>query len=124
MIEAGAYAVSVETPGAERLYAPGAILAVMPLDTPFAPELATGHRVILQRMRKGKIEVTVREVEITETKSWLWIRSTDPAHQQPVPGPVPLTGAMWRHKDERFTVRGIVLGCWTPEVPFKTQKTP
>ena len=124
MIEAGAYAIAVEEPGAERLYAKGSILAVMPLGTSYAPELRTGLRVILQRMRNGKIEVTVREVEISGTKSWLWIRSTDPEHQQPIPGPVPLNETMWRHKDERFTIRGLVLGAWTPEIATMWQKAP
>ena len=71
----GAFGVEVREPGAEKLYPKGTTLICIPL-TSFDGEITNGKHLILQRIVKGRVEVTVREITIEASEAWLWLRST------------------------------------------------
>jgi len=115
MRAAGAYGVRSLAPGAELIYPDNSILVVMPVSA-FEGVLSGGKRVIMQRIRDNQVEVTVRELEVRDGKAWLWPRSSDPRHTQPIEMPWPFPGdRMWKRGDERFSIAGIVIGSYRPE---------
>jgi transcriptional regulator with XRE-family HTH domain len=105
--DAGAFAVEVHHPGAEQLYADGAILGVLPTRN-CLDKILPGRRVILQRIHGRKMEVTVREVALLGDKAYLMPRTTHPEHQEAIEMPWPFQGRMWRHGEYRFEVAGLV----------------
>jgi hypothetical protein len=114
LLAAGAYAARVRHPGGEQLFPDGTILTCLPLQQ-FQGELATGKRVILQRVHAKKVELTVRELEVTDDRAWLWPRSTHPAHQQPTACPWPHRGVPWKEGEDRYTILAVVIGAYIPQ---------
>ncbi len=49
-------------------------------------DLRNGDHVIAVRKNGAEIEATCKELVIEDGKPWLWPRSTDPRHQQPIQG--------------------------------------
>jgi hypothetical protein len=106
----GAFGVEIREPGAEKLYPKGSQLICIPL-TSFDGEITNGKHLILQRIVKGRVEVTVREITIEATEAWLWLRSTHPNYQAPVqmaftPGRPP---SAWMVGDDRYIVAAVVV---------------
>ena len=74
-----------------------------------------GEYVVVQkRGRDGLIEVTVKEFQLDDLGApWLWPRSTDPAHQQPVQLPAPAEG----DENDDIHIGGIVVASYRLEGP-------
>jgi hypothetical protein len=113
----GAFGVIVREPGAEKLFPEGSILVCVPMHS-YDGQLRDGNKVILQRIVGGKVEVTVRELELQANEAWLWPRSTHHEHQNPVRMPFTL-GQLpqpWRDHDTRYSLAAIVVGAYMPLV--------
>ena len=91
------------------------MLVCLPLSA-WDGELATGRKLILQRVIENKVEVTVRELELQANEAWLWLRSTHPEHQAPIAMPYvpgkPLRP--WRIGQERLSVAAVVVAAYMP----------
>jgi hypothetical protein len=115
MLAAGAFGVVVASPGAEKIYPDGSILVCIPTGT-YEGAIITGKRIILQRIRDGKVEVTVREIDIEANEAWLWLRSTHPEYQAPVRMPYVGGGfAAWVAGPDRFAVAAVVVAAYIPQ---------
>ena len=112
--EAHPFAVEVREPGAELLYPAGTILIVVSPDRVRTP-LAAGDRVILQRVHDKKVEVSVREIQVSRDGAYAWPRSSDPKHQQPMYVPWPYRHAPWRTHQEIVRIVGVVLSAISHE---------
>lgn len=79
------YGLVVEGSSMNLVYPDGTILVCLDLHD-YDKELVPGDRVIVQRLRSsGEYEMTVKEFDIDEVgRKWLWPRSNDPDHQQPL----------------------------------------
>jgi hypothetical protein len=112
----GIFGVEVRAPGAERLYADGSILLCIPISA-YESDLVSGKKVILQRIRGAQVEVTVREIQIEASEAWLWMRSTHPEHQAPIP--MPWTPgrqpAGWRDDQDRYSIAAVVVLAIIPQ---------
>lgn len=77
----------VEGDSMNKIYPAGTRLICASLYDLHEEEPIAGKRYIVRRTRTdGAVEMTVKEVEQDATgKWWLWPRSTDPRHQEPVP---------------------------------------
>lgn len=117
---AGVFGVVVREPGTEKLFPVDTILVCMPLHA-YEDPVVNCEKVILQRIAGGKVEVTVRELEIHANEAWLWLRSTHPEHQAPVRMPYSIgrPPEPWRDRDTRFSVAAIVVGAYVPLKPAK-----
>lgn len=113
---AGVFGAEVREPGAEKIFTPGTILICQPMST-WDGELRNGKRLILQRIRGPKVEVTVRELELQANEAWLWLRSTHPEHQVPIRMPYtpgkPLQP--WRDGEDRYSVAAVVIAAYMPQ---------
>lgn len=85
-------------------YRPGAVVIwVDYLD--FRPPRHGDHVIVYSySAQDGEIEATIKELRVVEGKQWLWPRSDDPEHQQPVQIETPPHGV------ERIEIKGIVIG--------------
>lgn len=78
-----AKALEVRGPSMNLEYKPGAIVIWVPmLDA--RPPRDGDHVIVYAYRRDDGIEATVKELRVTNGRRWLWPRSDDPAHQQPV----------------------------------------
>lgn len=105
------FALEVRGTSMDLLYPEGTILICVPLvhvDRNPVP----GERVVVRRrMPNGLIEATVKELQLDrEGNAWLWPRSSDPSHQQPLPFTSP------GNEEEDIAVTALVIGSLRPEV--------
>jgi hypothetical protein len=110
------FAIKVAAPGAEHLFALGSLLVCQRL-IDGVEDLPDGTLVVLRARSNGGTRVDVREAEHVNGRLWLWLRSTDPDMQQPLPAPLPLTAPTRVAGGEIVTVLGIVVASWQPEAP-------
>jgi hypothetical protein len=113
------FAIRVAAPGSEYLFAIGSLLVCQRLRDD-VEDLPDGTLVILRARSNGNTRVDVREAEHFNGRLWLWLRSTHPDLQQPLPGPAPLTAPTRVTGGETITILGIVVASGQPEAP----KTP
>lgn len=110
---AGVFGAVVREPGAELLFPEGTILVCLP---PRASEvkLADGAIVLVECVRGGKVEVSVRQIVRNGGESWLWPRSTHARHQQPIPLPFqePISRSWTLDGTARFTIYAVVIGAY------------
>lgn len=89
---AGVYALETRGRSMDREYPDGTLVVCVNIYD-YAEELASEDHVVVYRKRQdGLIEATLKELIIDEEgRFWLWPRSSDPQHQQPirVPGLMP-----------------------------------
>lgn len=79
------FALEVRGTSMNKIYPPGTIVLCVPfihVDRNPVP----GEKVLVQRRSpNGMVEATVKEFQIDDHgRAWLWPRSTDPEHQQPL----------------------------------------
>ena len=108
-----AYGLRVQGPSMNLEYPHGAVVVCVPLRD-FWRDLKSGDHVIVERRIEGLIEGSVKELQIDEAgHAWLWPRSSDPRHQQPLetgwPPPDPDTEA-------EIIVTGVVVGSYSTRV--------
>ena len=117
MHAAGVFGVEVREPGAEKIFKAGTALICMPLAN-YEGEIVNRMKLILQRIRDSKVEVTVRELELQANEAWLWLRSTHPEHQQPVRMPYTPGKQLqaWRSGEDRYTVAAVVISAYIPNL--------
>ena len=112
------FGVRVRSPGAELIYSDGTLLICRPLDAPI-DALPDGSQLIVRRQRRGKTEITVRELRRHEGQEWLWWRSTDPRHQEPIPAlPADQVNATAK-LSASMSILGAVIASWTATPPIK-----
>lgn len=88
-------------------YRPGAIIIwVDMLD--YRPPRHLDHVVVYAYSKDGQVEATVKELRVDGTKRWLWPRSDDPEHQQPIDMDAKPEGI------ETIEIKGIVIGDYRP----------
>nr|WP_294517149.1 hypothetical protein [uncultured Rhodopila sp.] len=114
---AGVFGVEVREPGAEKKFRAGSILLCLPIHA-YEDHLLNGDWVILQRIVAGKVELTVRELELQANEAWLWLRSTHHEHQVPIrmpfiPGQLPRP---WSDENSKLSIAAIVVGAYIPLV--------
>jgi hypothetical protein len=112
----GIFAVRVEAPGAEQIYPPGAVLICGPAPADIAT-LTPGARVVVQTIRDGLTEVTIREAVLHDGKTWLWPWSTHPDHQAPVLAPWHRSALERARTGEVVKIAAFVYASWQPEWP-------
>jgi hypothetical protein len=108
------FAVRVRTPGAELIYPDGTALVCRPIGGSL-DGLPDGARIVIRRERPGRCETTVRELRRHDGVPWLWLRSTHPEHQEPVPLATRDNGADRRSRIGVVTPLGLVLASWRIE---------
>ena len=87
-----------------RYYPDGSIVYICPI-TILGRKPKSGEKVAVQRVTDAGYEVTLKEYVIGDDgKVWLWPRSTDPEHQQPLPYIDP------RRHTESVRIIGVVVG--------------
>ncbi len=98
------FALRVVGPSMNRVFADGsAVICVSFEDIGIAP--ANGNYVVVQRRRaNGLVEATIKQYVEDATGTWLWPRSTHPAHQQPIS---PTTKG-----DEEVVITALVVGAY------------
>jgi len=116
MFAQGVFGVEVRPPGAENMFPASTVLLCIPINA-YEGVIGTGKRLILQRIRGNKVEVTVREIVIEADEAWLWLRSSHPEHQSPiqipwVPGQPPKA---WRVDEDRYSVAAVVVLAIVPQ---------
>lgn len=116
MFAQGVFGVEVRPPGAEHMFPTATVLLCIPINS-YEGVIGTGKRLILQRIRGNKVEVTVREIVIEANEAWLWLRSSHPEHQAPiqipwVPGQPPKA---WRVGEDRYSVAAVVVLAIVPQ---------
>jgi len=104
-----AKALEVRGPSMNLEYPEGSIVVwIDVLDV--RPPRAGDHVIAYSFNRAGDVEATVKELRIDGERSWLWPRSSDPAHQVPIDLDNP-SGDV-----ERVEIRGLVLGGYRPRI--------
>ena len=111
------FGVRMRSPGAELLYPDGSLLICRALDTPI-DALPDDSHMIVRRQRRGKTEITVRELRRHEGQIWLWWRSTDPHHQEPLLA-MPAAQAGDTSKQGTMTILGAAIARWTTKLPIE-----
>ena len=96
-------------PGADLLYPDGSILLCHRLVAPNS-DLIAGARYIVQRCRRGKLELTVRELRRVDGQAWLWPCSTKPDHHEPL-----RLETVDAATCGTVAIIGIVVASWQPE---------
>ncbi len=82
----GSFGLEVRGRSMDQEYPPGHTVLVCKRLIDMPRELQPQDHVIAVRHRAGKMEATVKELRIGEDgRPWLWPKSTDPRHQQPIP---------------------------------------
>jgi SOS-response transcriptional repressor LexA len=83
VVDSGAFALRVVGPSMDLLYPDGSLIVVQPWH---GGPLPYGRRVIVERIRDGLVETTVKElVRGSNGDPELWPRSSHAAHQAPIP---------------------------------------
>jgi transcriptional regulator with XRE-family HTH domain len=122
-IACGAFGVRVEHPGAEHLFPNGSILVCMPISR-WQGDLPDGVKLLIQAIRDGKSEVTVRELESApDAKKWLVQRSDRPQFNSAIPLPYPNYGQPWRVAGDRMSLVGVIISYFVYE-PFAKRAEP
>ena len=100
------YGVEVSDDSMDMMYPPGSVVVCEPLA---GRQPRTNQRVVVRRTRgDGKVEITVRQLEIREDgRMLLWPRSTRPEYQQP--GQIGVVG------DVTSVIDALVVGSFRPE---------
>lgn len=114
------FALEVRGTSMDREYPEGTILYVLPVYE-LDDDIKSGDHVIVERRRPdGLIEATCKEyvVDAQSGDVWLWPRSDDPLHQQPIHLPIDLEAAgrvppAYTPRDE-IAITGVVIGHFTP----------
>ena len=109
----GAFALIVHEPGAEKLFPDQTILVCIP-STTFEGTIVDGQKLVLQRIRGGRVEVTVRELALEANEAWLWLRSTHPDCQVPIRMPWTPENPFrpWRVGEDRYALGAVaILAC-------------
>jgi SOS-response transcriptional repressor LexA len=102
-----AKALEVRGPSMNLEYPEGSIVVwVDALD--FRPARDGDHVIAYSYASDDTIEATVKELRIADGRQWLWPRSLDPAHQQPIEITDPPAHV------KRIEIQGIVLGGYRP----------
>lgn len=93
-------------------YRPGDVVVCVPL-MEYHDELQNGKHVVCQRTcANGLIEATIKEYQKDGNGNvWLWPRSTDPEHQQPIR--LPRHSVSAEHSDNETQIIAIVVGSYT-----------
>lgn len=112
--EAGAYAAEVSAPDGQGLYRDRTLLACVPLSR-YQGALSSGARVLVQRLHQGRVEVTVRELDVVEGVAHLWARSHD-RRERPWIAPWPNNGQTWRRGMDRFSIVAVVVMALSQEI--------
>lgn len=95
-------------------YPEGAVLVCVKLPEFDDAIVAGDHVVIHRRSGNDTVEATVKEIERDADGGWwLWPRSTDPAHQQPIRIQSPDD---WDHisQGDEISVFAVVIGSYVP----------
>jgi len=104
-----AYGLKVQGPSMNMEYPDGSVVICVPL-LDFWRDLKSGDHVIVERRDNGSVEGTVKELQIdTEGHAWLWPRSTDPMHQQPLETGWPPSDS---DTDTEVAVTAVVVGSY------------
>ena len=107
----GVYGLVVRGDSMNKDYPDGSIVFVTDIYE-YKKRLVNGDHVICERVDSGGlVEATVKELVFDEKgASWLWPRSTNPEHQQPIE--VSASGLMGEHLSGALTVRvhAVVVG--------------
>lgn len=116
MFAQGVFGVEVRPPGAELMFPAFTVLLCVPINA-WEGVIGTGKRLILQRIRGNKVEVTVREIVIEADEAWLWLRSSHPEHQAPIQIPwVPSQPPKaWRVDEDRYSVAAVAVLAIVPQ---------
>lgn len=106
------FALEVAGPSMNLVIADGSIIVCVPVQD--TADLQADDYVICERWRHdGTVEATIKELQPdAEGNLWLWPRSTDPAHQ----APIPLDPAKWptidSHEIAEIRITAIVEGAF------------
>lgn len=112
--QTGLYALRVVGPSMNEVFPEGTIVIVEDIHQRENPPRERS-RVVCQRVSGGRFETTVKELRTDAAgRYWLWPRSTDPEHQQPIEVPPPDRWDESRDGDGVYVV-GIVIGRYQPE---------
>lgn len=98
-----------------RVFPPGTILVCVSSIEAGRDPIQGEYVIVQRRSADGMIEATVKEYQIDESgQSWLWPRSTDPAHQQPLQ----VAAYMAEGEDnDSLLISGFVIGSYRIEGP-------
>lgn len=79
------------------------------------------HVIVQRTTREGLIEATCKEVVVDPDKkrAWLWPRSDDPEHQQPIPVPWPPDTV--DRETETIAITSVVVGSIKPRPRHRTR---
>jgi hypothetical protein len=107
-----AKALEVRGLSMDQEYLPGSIVIWVDfLD--FRPPRNGDHVIVYSHRRDGTVEATVKELRVGEDgRRWLWPRSNQPEHQQPVE--VKEGSALDELSGELVEIKGIVIGDYRP----------
>lgn len=101
------FGLRVEGDSMNLIYPPGTILDCVAID--FAPDLASGQRVIVERRRGAEVEATVKEYVVGDDgREWLVPRSTNP-ELVPILAAAPVNGI------DEVRIVAVVVGSYRPE---------
>lgn len=107
----GVYGLMVRGESMNDEYPDGSIVFVVDIDD-YKEKLVNGDHVVCQRRDSdGQIETTIKELVFDATgAAWLWPRSKDPRHQQPLA--IPASGLLGQPLTAALTLRisGFVVG--------------
>lgn len=112
------YGLVVRGTSMNRLYPPGTILECIGLYD-YDGDFRNGLKVIVhRRSREGLIEATCKELQVADGHAWLWPRSDDPEHQQPISVPWPPDPDRGTADDgaESITIEAVVIRSIRDEV--------
>jgi len=109
---AGAFGVWLLTPGFELVYPNNTLLVCIPV-TRYQGPLCAGLRVVVERMRGARVEVSLREIAVEAARAYLLTRTASQAYQAPVSMPWPSDGTrVWKNGEDRFSIAGVVIGVY------------
>lgn len=92
------------------IYPEGTILVcINPLRLGYEPGNGD-HAIVRLRRQDGLVELTVKEIVEQEGHWWLWPRSSDPAHQQPIE-----VGTLNGAEEEAVTIMAVVVNAILPK---------
>lgn len=104
----GLFGLHVAGTSMNLIYPEGTILFFCPIHEfrDLRTEEPWDHVLVL-RKRHGEAEATVKEYRVDKTgRQWLWPRSDDPQHQQPLE--LPQNGQEWPQDDEIEIIAAVV----------------
>ena len=101
-------------------YPEGTYLVCVPIyeyDGELGVKGISDHLIFCRRGRDGLVESTVKELRLDESgRAWLWPKSTDPAHTQPIEVPWPPHKQASENGDgtEAMEITAVVVGSYKP----------